>query len=374
MVLDQTTDISGQETVRILRSYQFPDFVKTAELDKICGSGSNDLSDYADPQNRQFPINSPEAVCLSAAFLFEQANSIAKEEYDKIYNRLIKAAKIYNVEKEVEDLHQQIRKADPTADLPDEYFGYIDKDGNRRYPLRTEEEVKVAADYFIQHCKQMPWEMRNCFAERILKAAERLKVSLGFQKNSLLKSAGQGVCGPEEIKEEIRRRIVWSKNTPEAEGIDELLTKVMEEMEKSAGDIEDIKSLVHFLDKLDRKFGWIDLPDYDHLPEEKLFWVTEKVAKEALEDIVENPVIGVVYSLNEIIANIPTEDIKRAIGQSAFQKAANDFGKLDASKLSSVLANERVGKAFHVLIKAYKVPIIGTIKSAISVAKELGKI
>jgi len=84
-VLDPTRDTNGVELLRLVKRFEFPDFVKQADMEGIMRPKT---SHYADPNERRFPCSSGAATWLSAAFFFDKRAELHPVQAEMIYGQL----------------------------------------------------------------------------------------------------------------------------------------------------------------------------------------------------------------------------------------------------------------------------------------------
>src|SRR4051812_43108580 len=95
-VLDQTGDLNGQQTHRLLTQFAVPEFVKEASSDALYGEDLP-VHCYADPINRQFPYHTKEATLMSAMFLWDNNEKMSTKIAATIEAALEKKAKFHGV-------------------------------------------------------------------------------------------------------------------------------------------------------------------------------------------------------------------------------------------------------------------------------------
>lgn len=380
MIFDQQTDQSGQQTARVLRAYSMPAFVKTASQQAIRGDDKQTL--YADPERRRFPIHSPEAVCVSTAYLFEQQTKFKPEEFDRIYASLRKAAEAFNVVEDVERIAYEASCTHNPALWPDEVFGYIDSEGNRYWPMRSKEEVLKAAEYFVTYASEMPVDVRQTFASNIIRRAN--DCGIAEVDDRIVKSATllapsaqfgsvshQFIVPVSHLVRLIRHALnVLSPNTPHYQVLQKLLAYLnsnpsltQEQTAKLTHAITTIyqKNNLQYPKGLDEKSltSPVSVPEWDVLK-------TAEVV-DFYNDLVINGSSGLVYSFKDVVANIPRDVLESAFGDELIKDACDDSGKLDGRRFSELLQRTNYGETFDSIAKEFSVKPIGKLKMAFSV-------
>ena len=184
---------------------------------------------------RKFPLDSPNETWLSATYFSNTANDMPKEaaivaavnisESAKVQNVRIddgihKLARLYpgvrtnswietNAEDDsYEDMHfeqNNIRKLarDPNRNN-NKYWGLVVND-QLRYPLKTEEHVKIARNYFDKNHSEFLPEERHEFANRIVARSLEYGLTDVSKDETLMKYAG--VDFGSKVNDSIKQRI-----------------------------------------------------------------------------------------------------------------------------------------------------------------------
>lgn len=186
-----------------------------------------------------------------------------------------------------------------------------------KLPLRSKEEVKVAAQWFVENRDRFEYSTRKKQAVQILKAADKFGVN--FDKDTeetLHKSAGLGLANRQIIRHELTKRAEYLKNTGK-ETLATVINNIIAEMDKMGNDAQlqqrqFTEKLAHFVDSFDRRFGIV-------FKYKKEFTIPEDfIYAESLEPV---------YKVASLVGNVKT-------GKYYDPK---DISRLDLSRMANLL-------------------------------------
>src|SRR6516165_5832337 len=86
--LDHIADTAGQELYRLSQLYEFPDFVKKANMEVVFNKTPVSVHLYADPINKQFPCDTAVNTWLSALYFAEKRAEYHPKDQTRIEHRL----------------------------------------------------------------------------------------------------------------------------------------------------------------------------------------------------------------------------------------------------------------------------------------------
>lgn len=332
-VLDQTGDINGQQTYRLLTLYETPQFVKEASSEDLLG---NDLSvaDYADPIKRRFPCHTKAATLLSALFLWDNSHHLSSVDAVTIDKQIEKKASFYGIANDLAKLKKSYTKrasVDQHKDLPDSCFALVIKMPNgtieRHYPLRNAAEVKSASVHLKTYQDIIPLSERQIMAQRILDKAAEFGAGLGNLEEFTNKQAGYGVCSADDAASLIMERVSLLKMHNKYPDIRSQLEKVAEACLSKPANVrsrDSLTKLAAIIDNLDRISGLVT--EYGtrlRRPEDVLFGVTEKLANEFLDSCC-STVSGSMYKVADL-SSLDLDDLRNVFGDD-FAKSVSVAG------------------------------------------------
>lgn len=272
--------------------FKLPDYVETGiPLDKEAAARVMDTL-FADESNRRFPLTDKANTWLSGAYFAKTASdSYSKEGYRRIAKRIMKAAELYGISKDVCDVMGKIasdemkaaeRQAEKEAEASAACYGEPETQG---FPMFNKDQTKMACAYFDENAYSYDWRRRANIA-----------------KNIMRKAAEYGITPPETVRKEagagFPRRDFLAENllTREAELERKGLRKMASDMRRAIkiiceadpedlmSKLEPLREMVSGIDELsgmDEDYGRKFLP-----PADFIFDIDDKKAKEFQEDTV----------------------------------------------------------------------------------------
>ncbi len=259
--VDQVADKNGAELFRLSQLYDFPDFVKKADLALVMNPGQLAVTVYADPVRRQFPCHNAPSAWLSAAYFYEKKAEFHPKDAERIEARLNEYVHYWRIKPQVDAL--RVKNAEYTKSasekLPDSAYAYVwvGENGHkeRRLPMRTAGEVKQAADYLFQYADRFDFKTRNVMARKIMTKAAAYGANLGDNRQWMEKSAGLGVGDPKAIVAMIEDRAKLAKdNLTFKQGILKL-AEVVRTTPRAALHPDVLADLCHTVENIDRTLG-----------------------------------------------------------------------------------------------------------------------
>lgn len=338
-------DVSGQETHRLTTLFPAPDFVKSASAERLVGDPEKlPRHIYADQHNKLYPCHTAPATWMSALFFNDKRAQFDEKTAAVIQERITKAAKYFGIAGLVTDLEKAAAQfsTDEFDDLEDDQWGivWLDNHGRkeRHWPLRNAGEVKFAAAHFASYRDEFTFADRNQIAAKILNKAAAYNADLGDTGEILSLAAGHGACAAKTASELLRDRATLAKrlNKELAAGLEKLAAAVDQNPEQARTEAMRLK-LAAAVDEFDRAthlcrlYGTGGLPR----PEEVLFAVTEKVARDFMKQSVETTT-GNVYALDDL-EKLAVDDLREWLGDD-FADAVSAGGVfVDREKLAAIV-------------------------------------
>lgn len=341
--LDHAHDVSGRETHRLTSLYGAPDFVKSASADRLNGDDTMPRHLYADLRNKLYPCHTAPATWMSALFFNDKAAQLDDKRAGEIRERIQQAATYFGIRGLVDELETKIAAANDADvnNLPDSDFAIVWESAAgkvRNWPLRNETEVKFAAAHFKQHRDSFTFDDRHVIANKILEKAAQLGADIRESEGSLEAAAGRGTCAAKVAAQMLKDRVrLTQRRHGDAAGE---LSKLAEVIEKNPGRVQDfdtrlkLASAVDAFDRtthLDRMYDEGGLPR----PEEVLFAVTEKVARDFMAQHVETTT-GNVYSLDDL-EKLAVDDVRAHLGDDFADAVSSGGVFIDRDKLAAIV-------------------------------------
>jgi hypothetical protein len=342
--LDQAHDVSGRETHRLTTLYPQPDFVKNAAHEKLSGAADLPRHLYADQRHKLYPCHTAPATWMSALFFADKQAQFDAKEAAAIQSRIHQAAEYFGIGGAVAELEEKIA-ASATQDinsLPDSEFAIVwvsDVGGKERHwPLRNAEEVKFAAAHFKTFRDNFVFEDRHVIATKILEKAAQYSADVSGAEGSLELAAGLGACAAKVASDMIkdRVRLTSRQHTQLASELSKLAEAVDQNPEK-ARTVDMRLKLASAVDNFDRSTQLYRLYDAGGLPrpEEVLFAITEKVARDFMTQNVETTT-GNVYALDDL-EKLAVDDVREWLGDDFADAVSAGGVYMDREKLAAIV-------------------------------------
>lgn len=300
---------------------------------------------FADPTRRFFPIDSPAATWLSAAYFMKNAAQLPykKDEQVCVWRCIEKAAEVHGIAEDTKKIVAAIQAevgTEKQAEDNDENYGWVMRRADtgevvaRKYPMFDDRGVKMASSYFDENRSNYPMAVRRQIARNIMKQASVFGVGLEDLHPSVLREAGYGIPRKDVLMEEILERAYLTKDAECAvllANINEMVAEMP--AEDVAASLDKIAEVIEAYDRtsdLTRYYGTRIL-----MPADFLFDVNIKTAEEALADSVE--LDKHVFSITKL-AELPAQVFQDILGED-FVKAIVKSGtdQIDKEKLADNL-------------------------------------
>lgn len=231
VVLDPAADKTRTELTKLASRYDFPQFVRAADLDSTMNPGEIAVTAYADPVNKKYACHSAAATWLSALYFHEKSAEYHPKHRERICERLERFADYFGIRPAYNEVVKQANELRDQDHLPDSSYAYVwqanDGHKERYYPLTSALEVKVAAEWLRDNRDRIPFADRNVIGNRILEKAARYGAGLGDELTDFVeKQAGRGIPDPPELYTMLERRAMLAKKAEHREAITKLAEAV----------------------------------------------------------------------------------------------------------------------------------------------------
>lgn len=370
--LDHTQDVSGRETHRLTLLFAAPDFVKSAARRQTHVEESLPRHMYADQYNKLYPCHSAPATWLSALFFADKQAEFTSKQAAEIQDRIHAAAKFFGILNSVREMEEKVAAAnnDDITSLPDSEFAIVwesQAGKERHWPLRNATEVKFAAEGFNRYRDEFVFGDRQKIAERILEKAAQYGADVGDHEHVLALTAGHGACAAKVAGEMLRNRAVLvARSNASAAAEMQKLAEIVENNPEQARTQDVRVKIAAAVDEFDRVNHLNRLYDAGGLerPEEVLFAVTEKAARDFMSQNVETTT-GNVYALDDI-EKLAVEDMRNWLGDEFADAVTAGGVYLDRDKLAAIVPTLDRGMAamFDRLMQENKVAAVVQTKAA----------
>lgn len=327
--MDVLHDTSWRQWIKIAGTYRVPKYVTDhSPMDKEAAA-KLDAALFADPVNMQFPVDCAASTWLSAAYFNENRSQFDRELADHIEGNIKLAAGIYNIDKDVKDVLEYRKAEIDPATIPSNY-GYIDKRGQKYYPMFDIEGVKRAADNFERFRHKLPAHIKKAVAVAMVKKAQELDVAL---HTCVFREAGIGLPNKPDLMDNLLDRAYITKDAECAAVIASLVGVVAHSPAEEL--MENLDKLAHVVTELDKangmdaKYGKSILPPAD--------FIYSMMPKDAADFVKDALVLHRhTFSIRKL-AEVDPDVFRAALGDDMFKAIATDRGALDPVKMAEIL-------------------------------------
>jgi len=261
IVLDPTDDSQARvELVKLARQYEFPKFVKEADLDTTMAPTQIAVTAYADPVRHKYACHNAAATWLSAIYFHEKSAEYHVKDRERIQERLEKFADYHAIRPAYDAVVKRSSELRGSNDLPDSNYAYVWSPTNggpkeRYYPLDTTANIKAAAEWLEKERDAIPFHDRNKIANKILEKAASKGAALGEDLTDFVeKQAGRGIPDPPELYEMLERRAKLGKTAQHREAIHKL-AEAVKSTPRVALQSRELVKLATTVDMIDHAIG-----------------------------------------------------------------------------------------------------------------------
>lgn len=328
--MDVLHDPSWRQWLKIAGAYKVPKYVTNHSPMEKDAAAQLDEALFADSGKRMFPISSRADTWLSAAYFNENRESVDAIVRDQTESNIKTAASVWNIDQDVKDvLAYRPVASDPQDDVSN--YGYIDKSGNRYYPMFDIEGVKRAADSFDRFRDKMPAGIRKKIASAIVKKAG---VDMALPE-SVFREAGIGLPNKIDLMDNLLDRAYLTKDAECAVVIGALVKTVAACRPDEL--MDNLDKLAHVVTELDRLNG-MDM-EYGRTilaPADFIYAMMPKEAAAFVKDAL--TLNRHTFSIKKLAAEADPAIFRSALGDDIFNAIISDkSGMLDAVKMADIL-------------------------------------
>ena len=265
-VIDQFSDPSMRHLFTVFQEHPESEYlIKNAKLDQD-ENEKRASTEFAWPEARLFPIDSPEQASLSRLYMEKQAGIPPR-----VVERCDKALDLYKIQ-----MPLQTKIATEVDVNPNEFL----LPDMKRFRVRNKSDVKLAADALLTNRRKMNTVTRARASYNLVKKAVDLGVKV---PDSILKMAGVTMSDPNPLKLWIEARIEATQDETVKEAYQRLLPIVDAQKGKLVSKRDELVKFASVLSELDEAAGLDTLYDKKLLDPLDTVFNTNKIAEELLE-------------------------------------------------------------------------------------------
>lgn len=344
--MDSTTDNSFRTLWSIIKTAGTPDYVVNGALVDAADAASLPDTSFADSAHRRFPVTDRANTWASAGYFAKTASDLgySKAMHDAVLSRIRRAADIYGIGKDVDDMMGKIASAKEPRQVKqasEDVSCYCDPD-HRGYPVFDKEGAEMANGFFERNAYKYGHERRRSIARNIMKKCAEYGVKAGEQVRV---SAGDGFPNREMLAEhllfranELMRRGTHKMASELCKFAKEICVCSDEDLFRNRDGLFDAISgmdeITGIDDCYDRKFC---------APEECIYDIPLSEMKEVMDDAV--PMGGDTFSAKAL------SELPRALFEKVLPKEMVDGmvegGKISPKKLSVTIISLKSPESSH---------------------------
>jgi hypothetical protein len=333
-------DILHDNSYRVLASIAdavgeagMPDYVANREIMDQKQAAELDDMDFANPADRLYPLNSKEAIWMSAAYFEHTRPEVENYKQagmsDYVQTRIKQAARVFGIGEDVDAAVAKIKEARIVKESESDY-GLPDK---KRFRVTSPEELKVASEYFDENRVKYPTEVREKVSSFLVKKAFTYGVDTEELPSSVVKEAGFGIPDHELLLSEINERMKVASDPSCAIllGNINLLLECREGCDLTSN-IEKIASIIKDFDAiegLDKQYG-------KTVPYPADILCAKPISKAAAECSKGISIDGHVFDAEKLASVLEIDLLRDSMGEKFADECSSD-GKVDPEALKKAV-------------------------------------
>lgn len=346
--MDSITDNSLRTLWGIVKTAGTPDYLKDGTLIGEKEAAALPDTSFADTMNRRFPLTDKANTWASAGYFAKTAGEYGYSQFqhDAVLARIKRAAEVYGIGKDVEEMMGKIAEALKPAQekqAADEKANYCDPE-HMGYPVFDKQGAELANDFFTKNAYKYGHERRMAIARNIMRKCAEYGVAPSEQVRL---SAGKGFPNRETLAENLffRANELMNRGT----------YKMAEELCKFAKEIcvcsdEDLdanrEGLFNAISGMDEITGIDDCYGRKFCaPEEVVFDITPESVKELIDDAV--PMGRETFSA-KALSELPRALFEKVLPKESVDGMMED-GKISPKKLSVTIISLKSPESSHLL-------------------------
>jgi hypothetical protein len=336
-ILDPASDVNREELARLSKLYDFPDFVKQADISQTMDAENAAVTTYADPVRQKFACHTAAATWISGLYFHEKKAEYHPKDRNRIEQRLQHYVDYWRIRPAYDEIVKKAEALD-SQELPDSSYGYVwvDTQGNKErfLPLTSTQNIKAAAEWLEEHRDTLPFHDRHVIAKRLLEKAAATGTAFGDELNQFIeKQAGYGIPDPAEIYEMLNQRAQLCKNAEYCEQI-KTLAETVRGQSQIALQPDQLVKLAETVDMIDRAIHLNGkYTDNIQRPEDVIFKVTYTKAASDRESLCTLQT-GNIYDKGQL-SKLAREDVESLFGTDFLEEVSRGL-KIDPEKMAAV--------------------------------------
>jgi hypothetical protein len=333
--IDPTTDKNFTVLAQLSQRYEFPDFVKSADIDETLMV--SDAPAYAWPQRKLYPCHSAAATWLSAAYFHDKLASFGSADKAEIERRLQHFADFFNISDAYEQLAKVAREKTTKAVLADEWYAFVSTDeaGNKTqaYPLTDGTHVKAAVAWLRSLQDSVPLTSRQEIGQKVLHKQQQLGAKLAAADQEFLeRQSGTGRPDRDGVIQGLEIRARLAKTAEQREQIGLLAAAIRTTPEFAM--TTELTKLATTIDTLDLALGLTGkYSEGIKRPEDLVFAITPSylAEKQANTVALQN---GSVFAKDQL-SQVSYDDLREVLGDDFAAEVSHGF-TVDTTKLAEI--------------------------------------
>lgn len=346
--MDSTTDNSLRTLWGIVKTAGeagMPDYLVDGTLVDCKEAEALPDTSFADRVHRRFPLTDKANTWASAGYFAKTSSECgySKVEHDFVLSRIKRAAEIYGIGKEVDDLMSKIASSasDDTEKKAEDPGSYCDPD-HKGYPVFDKKGAELASEFFSRNAYKYGHERRMSIAKNILKKCAEYGVKAAEQVRI---SAGDGFPNRETLAEnllfranELMRRGTFKMASELCKFAKEICVCSDEDLDRNREGLFDAIAGMDEITGIDDCYGRKFCA-----PEEIVFDIPLSAMKEVVDDSV--PMGGDTFSA-KALAGLPRSLFEKVLPKDVVDGMMED-GKISPKKLSVTIISLKSPESSH---------------------------
>lgn len=327
--MDMLHDTSWRQYMTIAATYKLPEYVLAYEPMTKDAAATMDDALFADVVYKRFPIDTPASTWLSAAYFNENRKDIPSDLATVVEDNIKMAASLYGIDQDVKNV---LEYQASSPEIPDSYYGYVDKAGHKHYPMFDSLGVEKAGEHYAKHRFTYAPEIRKQISSAIVKRANETDVAV---PHAVFRDAGVGATNMEDLSDNLlyRAQVLMDKDAE--------LATVIANMSKAlnaatpAEVSEQLDKVATIIEAADRIYGLDKVYGREYLaPQDFIYSMDIKQASAFVKDAIS--LNRHVFSLDKL-ATLDPDIFKTALGADLFSSIVDEKGTLSKTKMAEVL-------------------------------------